>query len=140
MIEWFVCNMSILPIVQALIGFFIAVALVQSGLDKVMNRRDNLGWLNDHFSKTILRGIVPPMLTIITILELSGGLLSGIGTLVLLISQNNQYLIYGLIISAVNLLFLFFGQRIAKDYEGAAVLVGYFLLILLGLLTTIVQH
>ena len=33
-------------------------------------------------------------------------------------------------ISAISLIALFFGQRMAKDYAGAAVLVPYFLLAL----------
>ena len=41
----------------------------------------------------------------------------------------------GLLIAALNFLALFFGQRIAKDYEGAAVLVNYFILNILGLLS-----
>ena len=41
----------------------------------------------------------------------------------------------GLLVAALNFLALFFGQRIAKDYEGAAVLVNYFILNVLGLLS-----
>jgi hypothetical protein len=37
---------------------------------------------------------------------------------------------YGAVISAISLIALFFGQRMAKDYAGAAVLVPYFLLAL----------
>jgi hypothetical protein len=47
--------------------------------------------------------------------------------------------LWGAQLSALNLVMLFFGQRIAKDYAGAAALVPYFLLsigsiLLLGLL------
>ena len=38
-------------------------------------------------------------------------------------------------IIAVDLIALFFGQRIAKDYQGAATLVGYFMLSTLGIIT-----
>jgi len=40
---------------------------------------------------------------------------------------------WGAVISAVAIVALFFGQRIAKDYAGAAVLVPYFLLTLLAI-------
>jgi diacylglycerol kinase len=40
---------------------------------------------------------------------------------------------YGAIVSAVSILALFFGQRMAKDYAGAAVLVPYFLLCLVAI-------
>jgi hypothetical protein len=38
---------------------------------------------------------------------------------------------YGAVISAVAILALFFGQRMAKEYAGSAVLVPYFLLALI---------
>ncbi|PYK57407.1 MAG: DoxX family protein, partial [Verrucomicrobia bacterium] len=39
----------------------------------------------------------------------------------------------GAIISALSILGLFFGQRMAKDYAGAAILVPYFLLTLVAI-------
>jgi hypothetical protein len=42
----------------------------------------------------------------------------------------NDLAFYGAVISAVALIALFFGQRMAKGYAGAAVLVPYFLLAL----------
>ena len=135
MITCFGCEVSILIIVQTLIGFFIAAALVQSGLDKITDRKGNMDWLMGHFSKTFLSSSVPIMLTVVTLLELAGGLLCGIGAMMVLFGQCSLWLMYGLTISGVNFLMLFFGQRIAKDYEGAAVLVGYFILVILGLLT-----
>ncbi len=135
MITCFGCEVSILIIVQTLIGFFIAAALVQSGLDKITDRKGNMDWLMGHFSKTFLSSSVPIMLTVVTLLELAGGLLCGIGALMVLFGECSLWLMYGLTISGVNFLMLFFGQRIAKDYEGAAVLVGYFILVILGLLT-----
>lgn len=135
MITCFGCEVSILTIIQSLIGFFIATALVQSGLDKITDRKGNMDWLMGHFSKTFLSSSVPIMLTVVTLLELAGGLLCGIGALMVLFGECSLWLMYGLTISGVNFLMLFFGQRIAKDYEGAAVLVGYFILVILGLLT-----
>ncbi len=135
MITCFGCEVSILTIIQSLIGFFIAAALVQSGLDKITDRKGNMDWLMGHFSKTFLSSSVSIMLTVVTLLELAGGLLCGIGALMVLFGECSLWLMYGLTISGVNFLMLFFGQRIAKDYEGAAVLVGYFILVILGLLT-----
>ena len=117
MITCFGCEVSILIIVQTLIGFFIAAALVQSGLDKITDRKGNMDWLMGHFSKTFLSSSVPIMLTVVTLLELAGGLLCGIGALMVLFGQCSLWLMYGLTISGVNFLMLFFGHRIAKDYE-----------------------
>jgi hypothetical protein len=39
-------------------------------------------------------------------------------------------MIHGAVVSGIAIIALFFGQRMAKDYVGAAVLVPYFLLAL----------
>jgi hypothetical protein len=70
------------------------------------------------------------MLTILTIIEIAAGALSGIGFVALLFTRNPTIAFYGAIVSAVGVLCLFFGQRMAKEYAGAAVLVPYFLVTL----------
>ena len=115
---------------QALISAFLAILFLQSGIDKVVDRRGNLEWLKGHFAKSPLAGMVPAMVTIITILELVAGTLSAIGCLLIFIRRDSTLAFYGAVVSAVSLLALFFGQRMAKDYPGAATLVPYFLLAL----------
>ena len=73
------------------------------------------------------------MLTVITILELAAGALSAIGCLIVIFNNNPVVAFYGALTAAVALTALFFGQRMAKDYAGAAVLVPYFLLALAGI-------
>jgi hypothetical protein len=64
----------------ALFGaLLVAILFIQSGLDKVFDWRGNLEWLTGHFSKTFLRGTVPPMLATITLMELATGFLSAAG-------------------------------------------------------------
>jgi hypothetical protein len=67
---------------------------------------------------------------VITILELAAGALSAIGCLLVVFSNNPVVAFYGAVTAAVAIVALFFGQRVAKDYAGAAVLVPYFLLAL----------
>ena len=50
-------------------------------------------------------------------------------------NNDTSLILSGLILIGINLTALFFGQRYAKDYEGAAVLVNYFVLTIIGLLT-----
>ena len=135
MIEVFQFDINLLKIVQSLIGFFLSIALLQSGLDKIIDRKGNLEWLRGHFSNSPLQGLVPLLLNVVTVLEIFAGSCSLIGSFVNLIIANNMLLTTGLLIAALNFLALFFGQRIAKDYEGAAVLVNYFILNVLGLLS-----
>lgn len=126
---------SIIQIVQILIGAFLGVAMVQSGVDKITDWKGNHSWLVSHFSNSFLAPFVTLMLGTVTALETAGGLFLLFGAANGLIYGETTYVLYGLIIIAINLLALFFGQRIAKDYEGAAVLVNYFMLTIIGLLT-----
>ena len=135
MIEVFQFDINLLNIVQSLIGFFLSIALLQSGLDKIIDRKGNLEWLSGHFSNSPLRGLVPLLLNVVTVLEIFAGSCSIIGSFVNLVNGNNMLLTAGLLVAALNFLALFFGQRIAKDYEGSAVLVNYFILNVLGLLS-----
>ena len=135
MIEVFQFDINLLNIVQSLIGFFLSIALLQSGLDKIIDRKGNLEWLSGHFSNSPLRGLVPLLLNVVTVLEIFAGSCTLIGSFVNLVNGNNMLLTAGLLVAALNFLALFFGQRIAKDYEGAAVLVNYFILNVIGLLS-----
>ena len=107
---------------------FLAILFLQSGIDKIIDHRGNLDWLKGHFSKSPLGGVVPILLTAITILEVAAGALSAIGCIILIVSRETTVAFYGAVISAVVIIALFFGQRMAKEYAGAAVLVPYFLL------------
>lgn len=115
---------------QALAAAFLAIVFLQSGVDKVMDRRGNLEWLTGHFAKSPLAGMVPLMVLVITILELAAGALSVIGTVMVLVMRDSTLGFYGAVVSGITLVALFFGQRMAKDYPGAASLVPYFLLAL----------
>jgi hypothetical protein len=70
------------------------------------------------------------MVTIVTILEIVAGGLSAVGCVVILFSRDSTLAFYGAVVAAVSIVALFFGQRTAKDYAGAATLVPYFLLTL----------
>jgi len=115
---------------QVMASAFLAILFLQSGIDKVVDRRGNLDWLKGHFARSPLAGFVPLLVTIVTILELAAGTLSAIGCVMVFARGDSTLAFYGAVISAVSLLALFFGQRMAKDYPGAATLVPYFLLTL----------
>ena len=117
-------------LLQTLASAFLAILFLQSGIDKIVDRRGNLEWLKGHFAKSPLAGIVPAMVTTITILEIAAGTLSAIGCVVIIFAGDSTLAFYGAVISGIAIIALFFGQRIAKDYAGAAVLVPYFLLTL----------
>jgi hypothetical protein len=115
---------------QALVSAFLAILFLQSGIDKIVYRQGNIEWLKGHFAKSPLAGIATLLFTILTLLEISAGVLSGIGFFSLIFSYNSTIAFYGAVASAVAVTALFFGQRMAKEYAGAAILVPYFLLTL----------
>ena len=117
-------------LLQTAVSAFLAILFLQSGIDKIVDRRGNLEWLKGHFAKSPLAGIVPAMVTAITILEIAAGALSAIGCVVIIFGCDSTLAFYGAVISGIAIIGLFFGQRMAKDYAGAAVLVPYFLLAL----------
>ena len=119
-----------LYIMQVLVSAILAILFLQSGLDKVIDRKGNRAYLDEHFAKSPLAGTVGPMFFVVTVLEITAGALSGIGCLLLLVTRNATIAFFGAVIAAINLIALFFGQRVSKDYAGAAALVPYFLLAL----------
>lgn len=120
-------------LLQAFASAFLAILFLQSGIDKVVDRRGNLEWLKGHFAKSPLAGMVPLMVATITILEMAAGLLSAVGCALIILNRGSTLAFYGAAIAALSIIALFFGQRVAKDYAGAATLVPYFLLALSAL-------
>lgn len=120
-------------IMQLLVSAFLAVLFLQSGLDKIMDRKGNRAYLDEHFARSPLARTVGPMFVTITILEIAAGALSGLGFLMLLFARDSSLAYYGALIAGANLVALFFGQRVSKDYAGAAALVPYFLLTLIAI-------
>jgi len=120
-------------LMQILASAFLAILFLQSGIDKILDRRGNFEWLKGHFAKSPLAAMVPALLTSITILEIAAGALSAVGSVLIIVLKDPTIAFYGAIVSAAAVTALFFGQRIAKDYAGAAVLVPYFLLTLVAI-------
>ncbi|MGD9561750.1 MAG: DoxX family protein [Pyrinomonadaceae bacterium] len=114
----------------------VAVLFLQSALDKALDWKGNLGWLTEHFSKTFMGRFVPPLLGTILIMELAAGVLATVGILYFLAAASTMIIFCSAVVAAAALLSLFFGQRIAKDYPGAAVLVPYFILVVLLMFLT----
>ena len=124
-----------LVLCQILIAFFLSIAFIQSGIDKIMDREGNLEFLKVHFSNSFLKKIISPLLSILTILELLGGAMLVYGIYYAFAMRTTLWIFYGFVVLAITVTFLFAGQRIAKDYIGAADLVPYFILIMLGIMS-----
>jgi uncharacterized membrane protein YphA (DoxX/SURF4 family) len=115
-------------VAQLLAAGFLAVLFLQSGLDKVVDWKGNREYIAGYFAKTALRSFSTPLLFVITILEVLAGASSAIGVGLLLLTHNAQVAWVGAVLSALCILSLFAGQRLAKDYAAAGGMVSYALL------------
>jgi hypothetical protein len=122
-----------LTLIKMLTPALMAILFLQSGIDKVWDYKGNRAYLTEHFKNTPLSIFTPFLIPTITFLEILSGVLCAIGTFSLYMG-NGKWAFMGLLCSAISFLCLFLGQRIAKDYGGAASLVSYFVLNVLGLL------
>jgi drug/metabolite transporter superfamily protein YnfA len=114
-------------IASILILVFLAITFLQSAYDKLFYWKDNLDWLKEHFSATPLRNQVPLALLNVLLLELLSGVLCVVGAIELAVNSGRIYGLYGAIFSCITLIMLLFGQRLAKDYDGARTIVLYFI-------------
>jgi hypothetical protein len=112
-------------------ALLVAILFIQSALDKVFDWKGNLGFLTEHFSKTFLASMVPMMLATIAVMELVTGFLAAAGIIYFLVTGSLSIIFWASVVGAAAIAALFFGQRVAKDYPGAAVLIPYFILLLI---------
>ncbi|MEP2240090.1 DoxX family protein [Maribacter sp.] len=121
---------------EIIILLFLIITFLQSGFDKITDWSGNISWLKEHFSATPFKNIVPLLVGIILVTEVVAGVLCSVGIYQMLTSGGRTIAFNGAILSAITLLMLLFGQRIAKDYEGAKTIAVYFIptIILLFLL------
>ena len=117
---------------EILILLFLLVTFLQSGIDKVTDWNSNLSFIKDHFKNSPLKNTVPLLLGIILALEIIAGVLMGIGIYQLITHGAKEIALLGAEISAITLIFLLIGQRLAKDYAGAMTLAVYFIIAIFG--------
>lgn len=116
-----------------LILLFTVITFLQSGLDKITDWKGNVGWLKEHFGKTFLGGMVPLLVATILVLEVVVGFLAIAGIYSILVDGEMNMAYWSLVLAAITLLMLLFGQRVAKDYPGAFTITGYFMVVIFGL-------
>lgn len=110
-----------------LILVFLAITFIQSGYDKLFHWKENLTYFKEHFAKTQLQKLVHLALLHLLVLELISGVLCVVGVIELYVSNGRTFGFYGAVFSCLTLLMLLFGQRLAKDYDGARTIVIYFI-------------
>lgn len=128
-------NLDISSIVLGLLSLFFVVTFLQSGIDKLINRSDNLSWFQSVFEKTILRPAITPLFYWITFLELFTGIWMLIAAYCYLLCACSccVFTEWGFVLCLLVLVQLFTGQRIAKDYPGASGIIPYIITSLIAI-------
>ncbi|CAA0168034.1 Probable transmembrane hypothetical protein [Tenacibaculum maritimum] len=120
-------------VAEILILLFLIVTFLQSGIDKVTDWNGNLSFIKSHFQNSPLKSNVPLLLAIILVMELIAGALMFVGVFQLATVGTKNLALLGVEISALCLIFLLIGQRLAKDYAGAMTLAVYFIITIFGI-------
>ena len=116
-----------------LILSFFSIVFIQSGLDKVFNKKENLSFLYELLGKVFSKSLILVAFYSITLLEVASGFLCLIGVLEIIAYGSSTLGYWGLIVGALALLILLFGQRISQNYDGAKTITIYFILAVFGI-------
>ena len=117
---------------EVLLLIFLIVTFIQSGIDKLLDWNGNVSFIKEHFKNSPLKSTVPLLLGIVLIIEIIAGILMSIGVYELYTSESKEIALLGVELSAIALIFLLIGQRLAKDYAGAMSLGVYFIITIGG--------
>jgi uncharacterized membrane protein YphA (DoxX/SURF4 family) len=111
---------------SVLVLAFLALTFIMSAHNKIFYWKDNLTIFKSHFEKTILKNQLVIATGILLVVELIAGILCLVGILEIYINGGRLFGFYGAVFSCISLLCMLFGQRLAKDYDGARTIAIYF--------------
>ena len=130
-----ILNFDPIIIAQIFVSVFFSIVFFQSGIDKIIDRKGNLEFFKNHFKDTPLDKIFSPALSILAFLEITTAGICLFGFIYSLIYADAVFIFYGLLLSGLVLLMLLFGQRVAKDYIGAADITVYFIVCVIAIMS-----
>jgi hypothetical protein len=127
---------------RLLVTAFFAVAFGQSALDKLLDQEGNVSYFQDHFKASPFPAeLIRPLFWTLTAIEATAGALCALGLVTFSFLRPGVGIAgLGVVVSGLALLSLLLGQRLAKDYAGAAVVAAYFAVDLLGIALFTVGH
>ena len=124
-----------IEIAQILVSIFFSIVFFQSSIDKINDRQGNLKFFNHHFEGTFFQNYTSISLNLLALLEIISAFLCCLGIFHKLLYHHSIFIYYGLLSSAIVLLLLLLGQRLAKDYAGAADITIYFILCIVTIMS-----
>lgn len=119
---------------EILILLFLIITFLLSGIEKITDWKGNVSFIKEHFKESPLKNSVPLLLVIVLVTELVASFLMIYGIYEIISEGKIFFALVGIELSALTLLFLLIGQRLAKDYQGAMSLGVYFIITILGLI------
>jgi uncharacterized membrane protein YphA (DoxX/SURF4 family) len=105
---------------------------VLSGFEKISDWKGNVNFIKNHFQNSPFKNSVPFLLAILLMIEIIASILMIIGVYYIYTSEAKEIALLGIELSAVSIIFMLIGQRLAKDYPGAMSLGVYFIIALWG--------
>ncbi len=117
---------------EVFILLFLIITYVISGYEKISDWKGNVNFIKNHFQNSPFKNKVPFLLAILLIVEIIASILMIIGVYQIYTSEAKEIALIGIELSAVSIIFMLIGQRLAKDYPGAMSLGVYFLITLCG--------
>jgi uncharacterized membrane protein YphA (DoxX/SURF4 family) len=117
---------------EVIILLFLIITYVISGYEKISDWKGNVNFIKNHFQNSPFKNKVPFLLAILLIVEIIASILMIIGVYQLYTSETKEIALLGIELSAVSIIFMLIGQRLAKDYPGAMSLGVYFIITLCG--------
>ena len=116
-----------------LIISYLTLSFGYSILEKMIQWQSSKNYYTGHFKNTFLKNHVSAAIVFVMILEFISVGLNMLGLYRLLFSHGSQTSLYGLVATAITLIVLMTGQRIAQDYSGAMNITVYFILTVMGI-------
>ena len=117
---------------EILILLFLIITYLISSFEKINDWKGNVTFIKNHFKISPLKNNVAFLLAILLILEIVASILMIVGVYQIYTSEIKEIALLGIELSAVSLIFMLIGQRLAKDYPGAMSLGVYFIITLGG--------
>ena len=130
-----ILNFNNIEIAQILVSIFFSIVFFQSSIDKINDSEGNLKFFNHHFKGTFFQNYTSISLKLLALLEITSAFLCCFGIFYKLLYHDSIFIYYGLLMIAIVLLSLLLGQRLAKDYAGAADITIYFILCIFTILS-----
>ncbi len=115
-----------------LVLVFLALTFLMSSFEKIFNWNSTMTWLKGLFANTFLKNEVPLVTGILLAFEVFAGILCLVGIFELYLNGGRMFGFYGSVFSCISLLFMLFGQRLLKDYDGARTIAIYFVPAIFG--------